>query len=193
MLGLEPSFTLNFWTSSGLATFPSDTHVWKNDGATETPKASAVMPVFARRQLLWITRKVPKSNTSKCWEYIGNDMNILQWERIIRITRSLWARSSFICKNMQVQFYWWFYFKRMSIIGLTRKVASLSIIQMHIVINYLCTKASFSSSVSIFIIVNRSASFSGPNIPPGTFLKNFFSTEAIVFTEKLCIFTRRPY
>ena len=47
--------TLNFWTSSGLAIFPSETQVWKNEGATEIPKASAVIPVFPRSELMWIS------------------------------------------------------------------------------------------------------------------------------------------
>ena len=61
-----------------------------------------------------------------------------------------------------------------------------------IILVYLWTKASFSSSVSMSIILNSSASLSGPNIPPGIFLRNFFSTEAIVFTEKHSILTKRP-
>lgn len=37
--------TLNLWTSSIVAVLPSDTQEWKNDGATDTPKASDVIPV----------------------------------------------------------------------------------------------------------------------------------------------------
>ena len=81
--------TLNFWTSSGLAILPSETQVWKNEGATDTPenqvqllmfmnrgrrgrfilpKASADIPVLARSEFVCITRKVPISSTSKCCE-----------------------------------------------------------------------------------------------------------------------------
>jgi hypothetical protein len=61
-------FTLNFCTSSGFAILPSVTQVWKKDGATDTPNASAVIPVLALSEFPCITRNVPKSNTSKCWE-----------------------------------------------------------------------------------------------------------------------------
>ena len=36
------------------------------------------------------------------------------------------------------------------------------------------------------------ASLAGPKIPPGIFRRNFFRTEAIVLTEKLWMFTKRP-
>jgi len=56
--------TLNLMTSSIFACFPSDTQLWKKDGATETPNASDVIPVFARSEFEAITRKVPKSKTT---------------------------------------------------------------------------------------------------------------------------------
>jgi hypothetical protein len=57
--------TLNLSTSSILAVLPSLTHDWKKLGATDTPSASDVMPVWARSALLAMTRKVPNNNTNK--------------------------------------------------------------------------------------------------------------------------------
>lgn len=37
--------TLKRWTSSIVAVLPSDTQEWKKDGATDTPRASEVIPV----------------------------------------------------------------------------------------------------------------------------------------------------
>ena len=57
---------------------------------------------------------------------------------------------------------------------------------------YRWARANFSSSVSRLTNVKRIASFSRPKIPPGIFLKNCFSTDAIVFTLKLWMLTSRP-
>jgi len=43
--GILTILTLNFITSSILACFPSETQLWKNEGATDTPRASDVIPV----------------------------------------------------------------------------------------------------------------------------------------------------
>ena len=78
--------TLNLSTSSILAVLPAATQVWKKDGATLemfgvrqdllslgqqstylTPRASAVMLVSFTTELVWMTRKVPKSSTRRCW------------------------------------------------------------------------------------------------------------------------------
>lgn len=57
--------TLNRKTSSIRAFLPSLTHDWKKLGATETPSASLVIPVWPRSELLAITRNVPKSSTRR--------------------------------------------------------------------------------------------------------------------------------
>lgn len=56
-----------------VAVLPSDTQEWKNEGATETPSASAVIPVPARSALDAITRNVPNNNTNNCWVWLGSD------------------------------------------------------------------------------------------------------------------------
>lgn len=77
---------MNRNTSSILAVFPSLTQVWKKLGATDTPRASEVIPVWARSELIAITRNVPKSRTKSLWVYGGSDVinlkNIktLQWD-----------------------------------------------------------------------------------------------------------------
>ena len=63
MLKVLHKLTLNLLTSSILAVFPSETQDWKKDGATETPNASAVIPVDILSELDAITRKVPKRRT----------------------------------------------------------------------------------------------------------------------------------
>lgn len=92
-------FTLNFRTSSIRAVLPSLTHDWKKLGATETPKASLVMPVPAWAALLAITRNVPNSKTNKCCVYFGSDVNNLQRykrnENEIMITDNWWYSQTF--------------------------------------------------------------------------------------------------
>lgn len=73
--------TLNLSTSSMRAVLPSLTQDWKKLGATETPRASLVMPVDAWAALLAITRNVPKSKTNRCCVYLGSDANNLQEKR----------------------------------------------------------------------------------------------------------------
>lgn len=63
--------TLNLITSSILACLPSLTQEWKKLGATLTPRASDVIPVWVRSACVAITRNVPKRRTSKCWENTG--------------------------------------------------------------------------------------------------------------------------
>lgn len=60
------------------AVLPSLTQDWKKLGATDTPRASLVMPVDAWAALLAITRNVPKSKTNRCCVYLGSDANSLQ-------------------------------------------------------------------------------------------------------------------
>ena len=61
-----------------------------------------------------------------------------------------------------------------------------------IFLSYLWTTASFSWSVWRSNISKSKASLAGPKIPPGILRKNFFRTEAMVLTEKLWMFTKRP-
>lgn len=51
-LGHLAKLTLNLSTSSIFACLPVKTQVWKNEGATDTPKASAVIPVCACLELV---------------------------------------------------------------------------------------------------------------------------------------------
>lgn len=67
------SLTLYRKTSSIFAVFPSLTQLWKKLGATETPKASEVIPVWARSALVAITRKVPNKRISNLWVCGGSD------------------------------------------------------------------------------------------------------------------------
>lgn len=59
--------TLNLWTSCIVAARPSETQEWKKDGATDTPRASAVIPVPALSAFEAITRKVPNNKTNSLW------------------------------------------------------------------------------------------------------------------------------
>jgi hypothetical protein len=69
--------TLNFMTSSILAVFPSETQLWKKDGATETPSASEVMPVCERSQLEATTRSVPNKRTiRRCVQTGSEEINL---------------------------------------------------------------------------------------------------------------------
>lgn len=49
--------TLKRMTSSMRAVFPSATHDWKKEGATDTPRASEVIPVCALLAFMAITLK----------------------------------------------------------------------------------------------------------------------------------------
>lgn len=72
--------TLNLKTSSIFAVLPSLTQLWKNDGATETPRASLVIPVRALSLFTATTRNVPNNRTSSRWVYTGRDViNLLIW------------------------------------------------------------------------------------------------------------------
>lgn len=67
-------FTLNLKTSSILAVFPSLTQLWKNEGATDTPRASLDIPVCALSLFTATTLKVPNNNTSNRCVYIGKEV-----------------------------------------------------------------------------------------------------------------------
>jgi hypothetical protein len=73
--------TLNRMTSSIVACLPAPTHVWKNDGATDTPNASLLIPLLgttlADDEERETARKVPKSNTKSCCVHLGNSLIIL--------------------------------------------------------------------------------------------------------------------
>lgn len=73
-LGKKLAQTLNLMTSSIFAVFPSLTQLWKKLGATETPKASEVIPVQALSALVAITLKVPNSKTRRRWVCNGNEV-----------------------------------------------------------------------------------------------------------------------
>lgn len=77
-------FTLNLRTSSILAVLPSLTQLWKNEGATDTPRASLVIPVCARSLFTATTLNVPNSNTNNRCVYIGMEV-INLCEKIVLI------------------------------------------------------------------------------------------------------------
>lgn len=76
---LNLSVTLNRTTSSMVAGLPAPTQEWKKDGATETPKASEVIPLLETPvgDRDDTARKVPKSSTSNCCVHFGNSPMIL--------------------------------------------------------------------------------------------------------------------
>lgn len=73
--------TLKRMTSSIVACLPAPTHVWKKDGATDTPKASELIPLLGTTLVddedRETARKVPKSNTNSCCVHLGNSPMIL--------------------------------------------------------------------------------------------------------------------
>ena len=77
-----PYSTLKRMTSSIVACLPAPTHVWKKDGATDTPKASELIPLLGITLLAdderETARKVPKSNTRSCCVHRGNSPIILR-------------------------------------------------------------------------------------------------------------------
>lgn len=83
--GWLASNTLNLRTSSILAVLPSLTQLWKNEGATDTPRASLVIPVCARSQFTATTLNVPNSNTSNRCVYIG--MDVINLRSIISLVK----------------------------------------------------------------------------------------------------------
>jgi hypothetical protein len=77
---LLPYSTLKRMTSSIVACLPAPTHVWKKDGATDTPNASLLIPLgttLADDEERETARKVPKSNTKSCCVHLGNSLIIL--------------------------------------------------------------------------------------------------------------------
>lgn len=66
-----------------VACLPAPTHVWKNDGATDTPNASELIPLPGTTPLddddddRDTARKVPNSKTNSCWVHLGNSPMIL--------------------------------------------------------------------------------------------------------------------
>lgn len=79
--------TLNLRTSSILAVLPSLTQLWKNEGATDTPRASLVIPVCARSQFTATTLNVPNSSTNNRCVYIGMEVINLR-----SVNFPLWSR-----------------------------------------------------------------------------------------------------
>ncbi len=56
-------------------------HVWKSDGATDTPIASADMRVFHNSASSAIVRNVPNNSTNRCCDGVGNVHTTLQHPR----------------------------------------------------------------------------------------------------------------
>ena len=74
----------------------------------------------------------------------------------------------------------------------TAEKSEFAVKNIIILLSYLWTTASFSWSVWRSNISKSKASLVGPKMPPGILRKNFFRTEAMVLTEKLWMFTKRP-
>lgn len=87
-------------TSSILAVLPSLTQLWKNEGATDTPRASLVIPVCARSQFTATTLNVPNSSTSNRCVYIG--MEVINLRKIISFVTSRNAIGSRGCVTREI-------------------------------------------------------------------------------------------